>query len=267
MLDEAVASGMVAITIHNPGSIDVELSTALQRRFHLEHAYAVAADTDSPAHRVDAVAKAMAELLVSILRHDDVVGVDCGRTLARVAAHLTTLPLCDVVQLTGMAGTITTNGADLVRRISEISGGSSWPLYAPLVVADARTARSLSRNLQIQETVARHRKVTCAIVSVGAWSPGASQVYELLTPQEADRLAAAGVVAETCALLIDAAGNRMPGLDERRIGVDEDTLRAIPTRIAVATGSDKIRAARAILHSGLVSSIVTDTEIAAAVLA
>jgi DNA-binding transcriptional regulator LsrR (DeoR family) len=266
MLDEAVASGMVEITIHNPGSIDVELSTALQRRYQLEHAYAVVADTDSPADRVDAVAKAMAELLVSILRADDVVGVDCGRTLARVAAHLTTLPRCDVVQLTGMAGTITTNGADLVRRISEISGGKSWPLYAPLVVSDARTADSLSSNLQIQETIARQGKVTCAIVSVGAWLPGASQVYESLTVQEANELAKAGVAAETCALLLDTDGNRIAGLDERRMGVDEATLRAIPTRIAVATGQDKIGATRAILRSGLVSSIVTDTGIAAAVL-
>jgi DNA-binding transcriptional regulator LsrR (DeoR family) len=266
MLDEAVASGMVEITIHNPGSIDVELSTALQRRYQLEHAYAVVADTDSPADRVDAVAKAMAELLVSILRDDDVVGVDCGRTLARVAAHLTTLPRCDVVQLTGMAGTITTNGADLVRRISEISGGKSWPLYAPLVVSDARTAESLSSNLQIQETVARQGKVTCAIVSVGAWLPGASQVYESLTVQEANELANAGVAAETCALLLDTDGNRIAGLDRRRMGVDEATLRGIPTRIAVATGQEKIGATRAILRSGLVSSIVTDTGIAAAVL-
>ncbi|CAN5668793.1 DNA-binding transcriptional regulator [soil metagenome] len=266
MLDEAVATGMVEITIHNPGSIDVELSTALQRKFNLEHAYAVVADTDSPADRVDAVAKAMAELLVSILRDNDVVGVDCGRTLARVAEHLTTLPRCDVVQLTGMAGTINTNGADLVRRISEISGGKSWPLYAPLVVSDARTAESLAGNLQIQETVAHQGKVTCAIVSVGAWSPGASQVYESLTADEVGQLAKAGVAAETCALLLDADGNRVAGLDERRMGVDDATLRAIPTRIAVATGHDKICATRAILRSGLVSSIVTDTEIAAAVL-
>ena len=45
MLDEAVESGMVEIKIHNPGAIDVELSTALQRKYGLEHAYAVTADS------------------------------------------------------------------------------------------------------------------------------------------------------------------------------------------------------------------------------
>jgi DNA-binding transcriptional regulator LsrR (DeoR family) len=266
MLDEALESGMVEITIHNPGPIDVELSTAMQRKYGLEHAYAVVADGNSPADRVDAVAKAMAELLQSILRDGDVVGVDCGRTLPHVVGHLTSLPRCDVVQLTGMAGAITANGADLVRRISEVSGGKSWPLYAPLVVPDARTAESLAGDHQIQETFSRHAKVSCAIVSVGAWSPGVSQVYDSLAPDEALQMWDAGVRAETCALLLDSDGNRMPGLDERRMGVDEAMLRAIPTVIAVASGPEKLAATRAVLRSGLVSSVVTDNEIAAAVL-
>lgn len=266
MLDEALESGMVEITIHNPGSIDVELSTQMQKTFGLEHAYAVVASSNNPADRVESVAKAMAELLQSILRQDDVIGVDCGRTLTHIAGYLHTLPKCDVVQLTGMAGAITSNGTDLVRRISEISGGSSWPLYAPLVVSDARTAESLAGNPQLQDTFDRHSKVTCALVSVGAWNSGASQVYASLGPEETAQLEAAGVCAETCALLMDAEGTRVHGLDERRMGVDEDTLRSIPTVIALATGPEKVEATRAVLRSGLVSSLVTDAELAAAVL-
>jgi DNA-binding transcriptional regulator LsrR (DeoR family) len=266
MLDEAVESGMVEIRIHNPGAVDVELSTELQRRYGLEHAYAVSCDTTNTEDRVEAVAKALAELMQSILRSGDVVGVDCGRTLTHIAAYLKSLPECDVVQLTGMAGAITSNGADLVRRISEVSGGRSWPMYVPLVVPDARTAESLSGNQQLQETVARHRKVSCAIISVGAWRPGASQVYQSLTTEEIRALDAAGVCAETCALLLDTDGNRVPGLDERRMGIAEATLREIPTRIALSTGPQKIEATRAVLRSGLVSSLVTDVEVAAAVL-
>jgi DNA-binding transcriptional regulator LsrR (DeoR family) len=277
VLDEALASGMVEIKIHNPGSIDVELSTALQRRYGLEHAYAVMTSAESPSdarsadpagtdERVAAVAKAMAELLQSILRTGDVIGVDCGRTLAHIADHLTALPHCDVVQLTGMAGAISHNGVDLVRRISEVSGGQTWPLYAPLVVSDARTATSLAGSQQIQDTFAQHAKVSCAIVSVGAWIEGASQVHSSLTATEVRELEAAGVCAETCALLLDADGNRLPGLDDRRMGIDEATLRAIPTVIAIATGPEKAAATRAVLRSGMVSSLVTDVEIAAAVL-
>ncbi|MGA5465451.1 sugar-binding transcriptional regulator [Mycobacterium sp. NPDC050041] len=266
MLDEALESGMVEIKIHNPGSVDVDLSTAVQRRFGLQHVYAVATDSRNTADRVQAVAKAMAELLQSILRDGDVVGVDCGRTLAHIAPHLTTLPRCDVVQLSGMAGAITGNGLDLVRRISEVSGGQSWPLYAPLVVQDGRTAEALRGNQQIRATVGRYPDVTCALVSVGAWKPGASQTHLSLTAAEVARFSKARVCAETCALLLDEDGQRVPGLDDRRMGIGEAALRAIPTRIAIVTGAEKIAATRAVLCSGLVTAIVTDSDIAAALL-
>ena len=55
-------------------------------------------------------------------------------------------------------------------------------------------------------------------------------------------------------------------MDERRLGVDEVTLRAIPTVVAICTGPEKTSATRAVLRSGLVSSLVTDSDIAAAVL-
>lgn len=266
MLEEALESGMVEITIHDPGSIDVALSTELQRKYGLQHAYAVAAESKKTDDRVEAVAKAMAELLQSILHDGDVIGVDCGRTMTRIAPHLSALPKCDVVQLTGLAGGLTSNGADLTRRISEVTGGKSWPLYAPYVVADARTAASLAKTPQIEAAFANHDRITCALVSVGGWNSDASQVYTSLAEDEATALYREGVRAETCGLLLDANGRRVAGLDERRMGISEDGLRAIPTVVAISAGTAKIEATKAVLRSGMVSAIVTDTEIAAAVL-
>ena len=128
------------------------MSTALQRQYSLQHAYAVTADSNNSADRVETVAKATAELMHSILHDGDVIGVDCGRTVAHVAPHLSRLPKCDVIQLTGFAGTLTTTAVDLVRRISAITGGTSWPLDAPLAMADARTAGS-DGNLRTIPTV------------------------------------------------------------------------------------------------------------------
>ncbi|KKF00273.1 DNA-binding transcriptional regulator [Mycolicibacterium obuense] len=266
MLEEALESGMVEITIHDPGAIDVELSSALQKRYSLQHAYAVVAQSKNTADRVEAVAKAMADLLHSVLRKGDVIGIDCGRTMTRIAPYLHDLPRCDVVQLTGLAGGLTSNGADLTRRITEVTGGKSWPLYAPYVVADARTARSLASTSPIKDAFANHSRVTCALVSVGGWTAEASQVYTSVPEDEAAELYEAGVRAETCGLLLDENGRRIAGLDERRMGITEQGLRAIPTVIAICAGAEKIVATRAVLRSGLISALVTDTEIAAAVL-
>ena len=187
-------------------------------------------------------------------------------SLTHVAPHLGTLPKCDVVELTGLAGYLTTNGVDLVRRITDIKGGTSWPIYAPLVVADARTARSLAGNHQIQETFARQAKVTWRSSRSAHGNrrpPRSTRPYPIA---DAQKLGSAGVRAETCALLLDAKGNRVPGLDERRMRISEATLRSIPTVIGVTTGQAKIAATKAVLQSGLVSSLVTDAEVAAAVL-
>jgi len=58
MPEEALESGMVEIKIHDPASIDIELSTAPQRQYSLQHAYAVTADSNNSADRVETVAKA-----------------------------------------------------------------------------------------------------------------------------------------------------------------------------------------------------------------
>ena len=240
------------------------MSTALQRQYSLQHAYAVTADSNNSADRVETVAKATAELMHSILHDGDVIGVDCGRTVAHVAPHLSRLPKCDVIQLTGLAGTLTTTGVHLVRRISAITGGTSWPLYAPLAMADARTAGSLADDPQIQETRAQQSKVSCAIVSIGAWAPDASQVYMSL--RDADTSCRPRGLRRNLRAAAGRDCNRVHGLDERRMGISEGNLRAIPTVIAVTTGPEKIPATRAVLRSGLVSSLVTDTEVAGAVL-
>ena len=50
------------------------------------------------------------------------------------------------------------------------------------------------------------------------------------------------------------------------MGIDESVLRTIPTRIAIAAGKEKAVATKAVLQSGLVSSLVTDIDVATAVL-
>jgi DNA-binding transcriptional regulator LsrR (DeoR family) len=91
-------------------------------------------------------------------------------------------------------------------------------------------------------------------------------VYTSVSEDEASTLYRAGVRAETCGLLMDANGRRVAGLDERRMGITEAELRAIPAVIAICAGAAKIEATKAVLRSGLISGLVTDTEIAAAVL-
>ncbi|MEW5535995.1 sugar-binding domain-containing protein, partial [Streptomyces virginiae] len=69
-----------------------------------------------------------------------------------------------------------------------------------------------------------------------------------------------GVAAEMSAHLFDAEGRRVGrDLGERCITVEADRLRRIPEVVAIAGGLRKASAIGAVLRSGLVTSLVTDT--------
>ena len=106
ILEDAVASGMVEITVHAPESIDIDLSRALKDKFGLRMAFAVRTASDEQDELWDAVGRVTADLLSEIVTAADVLGVDCGRTLSRMATHIDAIAACDVVQLTGMAGAV-----------------------------------------------------------------------------------------------------------------------------------------------------------------
>jgi len=97
------------------------------------------------------------------------------------------------------------------------------------------------------------------VVSVGAWTPPESQVYDRLDDRERGQLLDAGVAAETCALMFDRNGHPVPMIDDRRIGISLESLRRVPNVIAVAGGEAKAPALLALLKSGVINSLVTDT--------
>ncbi|MFB9378081.1 sugar-binding transcriptional regulator [Kineococcus gynurae] len=260
LLQTAHEAGIVRIEIRTPGDIDVALSESLRQAFGLRRALVVR--TADPDRVREPLGQVCAELLREIVTSEDVLGFDCGRTLRAMTGHLRGLAGCDVVQLTGMGGELGETAGDIARVVGEVNGGRVFPIYAPLVVPDARTAQVLRSQRTIKSTTSAWQRVTIAVVAIGAWSRELSQTPALIGPAETARLARAGVVGETAALLMDADGRRIPALDDRRIAIAERDLRAVPDRIGVAGGTGKAEAIRSMLRSGLLTSLVTDEHVA-----
>jgi len=257
--------GIVRITVELPSGIDAGLSDRLGRAFGLRRALVVNAPEDPVALR-QYLGRAAAALLTDLITEDDCLGIAWGRTLGAIPSALERLAACPVVQITGVAGTISENSVELVRQIAAVSGGPASPIYAPLVVADAATARGLRRQPGIAQALRLHGHVTHAVVAVGSWRPPDSQLLDSLPAAERKRLLARGVCAEICGTLLAADGSVVRGLQERCIAVSTTRLRAIPDVIAVAGGPSKTDAIHAALRSGLVDGLVTDSSVAHALL-
>jgi DNA-binding transcriptional regulator LsrR (DeoR family) len=269
MLQDARRDGLVRIEIGAPGRLDRELSAALQEKLGLPKVVVVASKPSTPHATLEHVGRALAEEVAATVREGSVVGLAWSAAIAVMAQSLDRLPRCTVVQLAGAlyppAGV--PGSVDVSRLVAQAAGGDAHTIYAPLVVTDADTAAGLRRQPEIADVLGRGRSLDLAVVSVGAWRPSASAVYDLLPAEERTAVAGAGACGEVSARLFDAAGRlvRTP-LDDRVIGVAATQLKRVPHLITSSVGAFRAEATLAAVRAGLAHTLVVDEDLAAALL-
>jgi DNA-binding transcriptional regulator LsrR (DeoR family) len=273
ILEEALAEGLVEVTVRLPADIDADLSAQLAERYRPAQALVVRCadvrDGGGAAMRA-AVARAAARLLSELVCENDVLGLTCSRTVAATTEALSALEPCPVVQLSGtLAGPdVEAGSVESVRRAARVGGGKAFPIYAPMLLPDARTADALARQPTIRLVLDQFAAVTVALVAVGAWEPGLSTVWDSAEPAERRGLSAAGAVGEIAGRVFDAEGSAVPSeLDGRVLGVGLERLRRIPQVIGVVHEPRRAAAAHAALAGGLVDFMVCDDALAHALLA
>ncbi|MBN9630922.1 MAG: DNA-binding transcriptional regulator [Actinobacteria bacterium] len=258
LIRKALDTGIVSISISTPGPVDAELSIALRDRFDLDDAYVITSATEDADHLRRALGSIAAELLAARIVDGDRLGVSSGRTLLEMSRAIGAIALCDVVQLTGVADPMREHGTEAVSTLARRSGGSVYRLPAPLIVTDDAAAATIARQPGIMQSLAQLDRLTCAVVTIGAW-PEDSLLHDSLVPTgEAAELIARGVVAEVGTTLLDADGCAVDVLDGRMIGISADQLRAAPHVIGVGGGAAKHAAIASVLRAGLLSGLVTD---------
>ncbi|MGW8375870.1 sugar-binding domain-containing protein [Streptomyces sp. ODS28] len=266
VLETALERDLVRIDIRVPAELDAERSDALRARYGLRHVVVVESPAE-PSNEDDGadpenLGEVAADLLGELVTDGDVLGLAWGRSTIHMAAALRQLPPCTVVQLTGVydAGTADRGSVEAVRRAAEVAGGEAHPIYAPMLLPDSGTAAALRSQTGIARAFEYFDKVTVAAVSIGSWEPGISTVHDMLSDEEREHYSSLGVAAEMSAHLFDAEGRRIGrDLGERCITVEAERLRRVPEVVAIAGGQRKAAAIGAVLRSGLVTSLVTDT--------
>ena len=264
LLDSARESGLVRIEIGLPGgALDAGLSAELCSVFGLRHAFVFNFPSDGSPLR-QRLGEAAGQVLMDLITPRDVLGLTWSRTLSGLTAALTQLPPCPIVQLTGAVPP--PDGRDLlelVRSVARVGGGTAHVFYAPMLVDDAATATAIRRQGDIAEAFGLIPSVTIAVVSIGAWAPGLSTIYDAVTPLEREALTALGVRAELAGVFIGADGGPVaPPLDSRMIVTPAPLFTRIPFVFGVAYDADKSPAVLAAIRGGLVHGLVTHTELA-----
>lgn len=269
LLEAALRCGLVRIEIAPVGGLDLDLSARLREGLGLSRCAVLATDSTIAGDTVDVLGRTAASLLVEMLTPADVLGLPWSRSVLAMTTHLHGLPPVRVVQLTGameLPG-YDASAVDIVRSAARTAGGPAEIFHAPFVLDDPHSADTVRRQASVAQGLALAVEVTHAVVGVGQWGPGLSTLYDVASPQDRAGAAAAGVVGESAGVFFDEQGDPVTvGLTSRLITVSAADLRAIPEVVAIAAGAQKASAVRAAVRGGLVSSLVVDGALAAALL-
>lgn len=268
LLDEARATGLVRIELDSPRQIDLDLSVRLSAAYGLRHCVVIDCPEDDEELLRRNLGRAAAELLTEIVEPGDVLGLAWARSLMAMRFSLTQLPRCDVVQLTGALSLPQDESPiELVRDVARWSIGQAYFYYAPMILPDAATARVLRTQPEVARAIGKFPEVTKAVVGVGAWREGQSTVADSLTERERREMHDAGVRGELSGIQLDAEGNPLTtSLTERLIAIDAKQLRDVSEVIGLVYGASKADAVQAAVRGGFVTSLVTHTAMARALL-
>ncbi|MFC0627343.1 sugar-binding transcriptional regulator [Kribbella deserti] len=268
LLEEARNRGIVQIQVKSPTPVDRGLSEELSQALGI--ARCVVTDTNGSPEQVRAqVAQAAARILPPLVRDGDLLGLTWSRAVDAMVDYLGYLPPCTVVQMAGSLHSPSGGGTtmDLARRAAALAGGTAHAVHAPLVVDDAAAVTALRRQPGIADTLSMADALDVAVVAIGAWRAGCSTVWDAVSPELQQQAAAAGAVAEVSGHLLDADGKLVESpLEDLVIAVSVEQLRRPPERVALAAGVHRAPAVVAAVRAGLVSTLVTTSDLAREIL-
>ena len=270
MLEDARSSGLVHITIDHPLARHHRLEVDLMNRYQLAKAVVVPSQSHDEA-TVDIVSSAAADRLTTLRPAPQVIGVSWGRTLAQVTHHLRPGWSHDITVAQTNGGVAITRN-DLVGRsvveMAERGRGRAMTLQAPTILGSAQLCSMLRADTAVSRTLQLASDADLLV-----YSPGPATMDSVLasaghiTGPMMTRLRAAGAGADVMSHFVDSEGRPVdPDLDARTLSIDLDVVRNASRVLAVAVGVGKAEAVRTILSGHLCTELVTDSEVAQAVL-
>lgn len=258
MINQARELGLVEIVSKISPLIDLDLSRQLKEAFGLQEALVVIPATTSDNHAREAIATAAAKYLHDHVREGSLLGMGPGRTIIDLCNRLSTFPMCDIVQLTGVATKAPADSVHSIFKLSSLAQGEIYPLHAPLLATTEDAARAIIAQPSVQEALLRIGKVDVSVLTIGGLPRSSLLADTLSEAGELASLLAKGAVAEMGTTVIRSDGEIITDLDKRTIGITTDQLKLIPFRIGLGGGDSKRQAVLATLRTGLMDMIVTD---------
>ena len=274
LLKRAAEMGIVRTVVVVEQGIHTDIEEALENQFGL--AEAVIVDVEGTERDVIAgLGSAGASYLEATLTGGDRIGISTwSQTLLSAVDRMRpfrTTAAESVIQLIGGIGAPSAQAEAnrLIGELAQLLGATATYVPAPGLVGDQSVRDSLLRDPAMESVGRAWGDLTMALLGIGSLPPSQLLVESgnAVDPAVQAQLLAAGAVGDVCHRFFGVDGALVSSeLDSRVVGIDPETLRAIPRRIGLAGGAGKHEAIRAALIGGWVNVLLTDLGTANALL-
>ncbi|MFC3568060.1 sugar-binding transcriptional regulator [Paracoccus simplex] len=263
LIARAVAEGVVKVSIDGEIVECAALEDRLCARYGLDYCE-VAPELGEEGMPLRALGLAGAGFLRREIERgeDPVIGLGHGRTLA-AAVHQ--LPRFDangvrfVSLLGGFTRSYATNPHDVMYALAQKTGAQSYVLPVPFFANSEQDLAVLLAQPGVRELFDLSNGASLKVVGIGTADAGAQLVASgMIEPHEIAEINAAGAQGEMLGHFFDARGRVLETtLSARTLSVSLDGPEGSRI-VAIAGGTDKVRAIRAVLESRRLSGLITD---------
>jgi DNA-binding transcriptional regulator LsrR (DeoR family) len=267
LLKKAEQEAIVRITIATPAGAYPQLEGSLRERYGLAEAIVAECFEDREEAILSAIGAAAGHYLETTLRDGEVIGISSwSASLLRMVDNIHPLKRIRaerVVQILGGIGSpsVQSHATQLTTRLAGLTGAEPQLLPAQGVVSSSAARLVMLGDSYVRATTDQFRRVTIALVGVGALQPSVmlANSGNTFTSDELHDLEARGAIGDVCLRFFDREGKPVGGpLDDRVIGMSFSELQAVPRVVAVAGGDRKVAAIRSCLLGSYAKVLITD---------
>ncbi len=276
LIARASREGLIKVYIDGEISECVQLEEQLSSRFGLEFCQVVPdldngeIDQSAASLPLKSLGMAGAQYLKLALERnkEQLIGVGHGRTLAACIDYLPRTPAGKtrfVSLLGGLTRKFAANPHDVIHRLAERTGAEAYVMPVPFFANSVEDRSVLLNQRGISDIFELGKQANLLLVGIGTVEPGASLVETgMIERKEIDEIKNKGGCGELLGHFFDRAGAPVETeLSNRTLSLSCNDLRG--TRmVAVAGGTEKVDAIRAILKSGFLKGLITNESTAGA---
>lgn len=271
LLQTAREEGIVKISIVDYFSEEHYLEKELRSKYNLLDVVVINTDGYDEQDALISLADAMTTLLNASIKNDTIIGVGSGHTVHEVLNNIKPLNKknIDIVPLHGAFGSHATyyQANANAQLLGERLRSHCWQLNAPAYLTSSVTRNTLLEEPDIKKVLEILGKTSVVVTGILAF-PNPFLLSNYQNSNIVEELENQRVSTVVGGIYINADGETVvsKALANKHIGITPESMRLVPKVIAVAYGSEKVRAIDAGLKSGYIDVFLTTTETATALL-